>query len=256
MFETNEYSWHAFPKIDLPADKRHLSRKSISIYLYTKDRPAEEIAPMHGTFYVQRPLPARFVPGHTLTEQDIDGIRRLIGRRDHWIEVYQRMELEKNREIAGRTRVVQDLTTYVRAPLTGYVLQIGPSAGLYADGWVASQAEFQIRPVLPVSALVLRGDRLEGFPSGRLRLSIEMSHDNVTTAVTTLATGPFEVIVPLPQITTDTFRVTLAFESEGTRTAAAGDDRDLAFFLAELRARHPGIPEPDDADRFQIKESQ
>jgi len=54
----------------------------------------------------------------------------------------------------------------------------------------------------------------------------------------------------------DTLLVKLVFESEGARTAAAGDDRDLAFFLAELRARHAGIPEPDDADRFQIKESQ
>jgi hypothetical protein len=256
MFETNEFSWHAFPKIDLPEGKRHLSRKSISIYLYTKDRPAEEIAPMHGTFYVQRPLAPRFAPGHMLTEQDIDEIRRLIGRRDHWIEVYQRMELEKNREIAGRTRVVQDLTAYVRAPLTGYILQVGPSSGLYADGWVGSQAELQIRPIVPVSELVLRGHRLDGFPPGRLRLSVESSPDNVTTAVSPLATGPFEIIVPLPQVTTDTLLVKLVFESEGARTAAAGDDRDLAFFLAELRARHPGIPEPDDADRFQIKESQ
>src|SRR5579872_612000 len=183
MFETNEYSWHAFPKIDLPGGKRHLSRKSISIYLYTKDRPGEEIAPMHGTFYVQRPLAPRFVPGHTLSEQDIDEIRRLIGRRDHWIEVYQRMELEKNREISGITRVVQDLTAYVRAPLTGYVVQIGPAAGLYADGWVASQGELQVRPVFPVSEFVLRGHRLDGFPPGRLRLSVEVSPDNVTTAV-------------------------------------------------------------------------
>ena len=58
LFETNEYSWHGFPRIALPEDKRHLSRKSISIYLYTKDRPEGEIAPSHGTFYVQRPLPA------------------------------------------------------------------------------------------------------------------------------------------------------------------------------------------------------
>lgn len=45
LFETNEISWHAFPKIVLPEDQRDNSRKSLSIYLYTKDRPAEEIAP-------------------------------------------------------------------------------------------------------------------------------------------------------------------------------------------------------------------
>ena len=54
MFETNERSWHGFPQIDLPPDRRHLSRRSISIYLYTKDRPAEEIPPIDPTFYVQR----------------------------------------------------------------------------------------------------------------------------------------------------------------------------------------------------------
>src|ERR1039457_5874506 len=67
MFETNEHSWHGFPKINLPPDKRHLTRKSISIYLYTKERPPQEIAPLHGTFYVQRPLPPEIREGHTLS---------------------------------------------------------------------------------------------------------------------------------------------------------------------------------------------
>jgi hypothetical protein len=47
IFETNEYSWHGFRRITLPPDKQHLSRKSFSIYLYTKDRPAEEVLAPH-----------------------------------------------------------------------------------------------------------------------------------------------------------------------------------------------------------------
>ena len=70
LFETNELSWHGFPRIDLPIGEHDRSRKSISIYLYTKTRPAQEIAPPHGTFYVQRPLEAWVRPGHILTEDD------------------------------------------------------------------------------------------------------------------------------------------------------------------------------------------
>jgi Rps23 Pro-64 3,4-dihydroxylase Tpa1-like proline 4-hydroxylase len=40
IFETNEYSWHGFSQINLPENQRHLSRKSLSIYLYTKERPS------------------------------------------------------------------------------------------------------------------------------------------------------------------------------------------------------------------------
>src|SRR5579862_8021748 len=99
LFETNEHSWHGFPRIDLPPEERHRSRKSISIYLYTKDRPVEEIAPVHGTFYVQRPLPAHFHPGRTLNDSDVTEIKTLLKRRDDWIEKYQQMEVAKNGEL-------------------------------------------------------------------------------------------------------------------------------------------------------------
>jgi 2OG-Fe(II) oxygenase superfamily len=56
IFETSEHSWHGFERIRLPDNKKHLSRKLLSIYLYTRDRPAEQIVPPHSTFYVQRPL--------------------------------------------------------------------------------------------------------------------------------------------------------------------------------------------------------
>ncbi len=129
LFETNEYSWHGFPKITLPEDKRHLSRKSISIYLYTKDRPAEEIAPRHATFYVQRPLPERLAPGYVLTSEDVLELRRLLIRRDDWIERYQQMELDDNRKIETLIGEIRDFEKRTRLPLTGNILQEWVCAG-------------------------------------------------------------------------------------------------------------------------------
>jgi len=109
IFETNEYSWHGFPRINLPADKRHLSRKSLSVYLYSKSRPQHEVVPEHGTFYVQRPLPSHIRPGHVMTTADIEEIKSLLGRRDGWIEHYQRVELQISSQMGQFHRRVQEL---------------------------------------------------------------------------------------------------------------------------------------------------
>jgi hypothetical protein len=95
IFETNEYSWHGFQRITLPADKQHLSRKSFSIYLYTKDRPAEEVVAPHTTFYVPQPLPANLQVGHTLTEQDMLELRICTQGRDGLLAMYQKLLIEK-----------------------------------------------------------------------------------------------------------------------------------------------------------------
>lgn len=82
VFETTEHSWHGFDPIALPADKRHLTRRSVALYFYTKDRPAEEIAGKHSTHYVDPQLPERFAEGHTLTAADAALLRTLIAQRD------------------------------------------------------------------------------------------------------------------------------------------------------------------------------
>jgi hypothetical protein len=82
IFETTETSWHGFGRIGLPAPKKHLTRKSIALYFYTRERPIEELAATHSTIYVDRPLPDRFRPGLTLSAEDIEEMRLLIGRRD------------------------------------------------------------------------------------------------------------------------------------------------------------------------------
>jgi hypothetical protein len=82
IFETTEWSWHAFPRIDLPAGKQELARKSVALYFYTKDRPVDELADAHSTIYVDQPLPERFQPGMTLGTADVEELRVLLARRD------------------------------------------------------------------------------------------------------------------------------------------------------------------------------
>ncbi len=72
IFETTESSWHGFRRIHVPAEK-NLSRRSIAVYFYTKDRPAPETGASHGTVYFQRPLPGHLQPGHTLSPLERPG---------------------------------------------------------------------------------------------------------------------------------------------------------------------------------------
>jgi len=86
IFETTESSWHGFSRITLPDDRKNLSRKSVALYFYTTDRPAEELGPTHSTIYIDRPLPPRFAAGHTLSADDVDELRMLLARRDQHLQ--------------------------------------------------------------------------------------------------------------------------------------------------------------------------
>lgn len=82
IFETTEHSWHGFPTIAVPESEGAITRRSVALYFYTTDRPAEEMADPHSTIYVDRPLPARFAPGRTLDPADVEELRVLLKRRD------------------------------------------------------------------------------------------------------------------------------------------------------------------------------
>lgn len=86
IFETNEYSWHGFKRINLPEDKRHLSRKSFALYYYTDSRPAEELGAEHSTVYVEEHLPERFVAGMELNAEDLQHINNLLASRDQHLK--------------------------------------------------------------------------------------------------------------------------------------------------------------------------
>jgi hypothetical protein len=230
LFETNEYSWHGFPKIELPEEERHRSRKSISIYLYSRERPAEEIAPPHGTFYVNRPLDKRFREGYTLTEPDARDLLFQVDRRDKWIEKYQRMELEKSGELQEKTGYIFELLSRVRAPVTGYALQEGTSQGLYADGWEAPNARFTLRPLQPVTALTMRGWRPDDAPPAQITLTV---NDRSVTAL--VDHGSFEIRVAPDQPLETPFPIGIECLPA---LQTPGDGRSLAFVLIEMRMEH------------------
>ena len=93
IFETTESSWHGFRVIRTPPGQG-ISRKSLAVYFYSRDRPAAEIAPSHGTYYYQRPLPGHIQPGYTLREEDVAEIRKLFARRDDHIRFLYEREQE------------------------------------------------------------------------------------------------------------------------------------------------------------------
>ena len=109
VFETTEWSWHGFAPIALPADRRDLTRKSIALYFYTRERPAEELADPHSTIYVDRPLPDRFASGRTLDDADLAELRVLLARRDGHIQ----------RLYADVTRLTTELDAARRALYAG-----------------------------------------------------------------------------------------------------------------------------------------
>ena len=86
IFETTEHSWHGFDPIRLPADAGPRSRKSVALYFYTKNRPAQETAAKHSTHYVNRQLPERYVPGYVLDAEDVAELQGLIAHRDNRLQ--------------------------------------------------------------------------------------------------------------------------------------------------------------------------
>ena len=86
IFETNEQSWHGFKRINLPDDKRGLSRKSFALYYYTDSRPAEETGAEHSTIYVEEHLPEHFKAGMALGEEEMQQVRNLLTSRDQHLK--------------------------------------------------------------------------------------------------------------------------------------------------------------------------
>jgi len=85
IFETSERSWHAFPTIRTPERAPPVTRRSVALYFYTRERPAAETAGKHSTIYVDRQLPEHFAAGRTLSGDDVEALQALLRARDRHV---------------------------------------------------------------------------------------------------------------------------------------------------------------------------
>lgn len=241
VFETNEYSWHGFRKIKLPPDRLHLSRKCLSIYLYTRDRPAHEIAGPHSTFYVPWPLPAELKPGRVLSAADVEDLHEACTRRDGQIEMYQRLEERLGRELEQLRRYLGEVLAAVRAPVVGYAQQVGSSAGLFHDGWVGREVSLQLRAERPISGLTIKGFIPEHFPQRSRAFEIAVADE--VFRFSTDASGGFDFTCPLAIAAATLFPLSLRCDCDYNESTAGtgGDRRDLAYRLAAIELSHDRV---------------
>ena len=94
LFETTEASWHGFDAVNLPSDKQHLSRKSLTVYYYSQTREQSEVAEEHSTIYVPGWIPPSVKPGVVLSEESYRELETVMYRRDHYLKHMYRRERE------------------------------------------------------------------------------------------------------------------------------------------------------------------
>jgi hypothetical protein len=242
IFETNEYSWHGFRRIRLPADRLHISRKCLSIYLYTPDRPANEIAGPHGTFYVQWPFPDKFQPGRVLTTADVDELRTAYARRDRQIEMYQKLEERLGRQAEQNRQYLHEVLAATKAPIVGYGQQVGNGFGLFHDGWVTRDVQLWVRAEQPITGVTIKGFIPDNFPASPRGFEVQI--EDRAFGFTTEANGNFDFLCPVDIAAGTNFPLTLRCDTDFNASAAeqGGDQRDLAYHLDAIELQHDAEP--------------
>lgn len=106
LFETNERSWHGFDEIKLPEDKQHLSRRSLTVYYYSKHRETNDVAEEHSTIYVPDWIPPSVKPGEVLSEDAYRDLEKVMYRRDHYLQhLYKRERTALDRAADALRRI-------------------------------------------------------------------------------------------------------------------------------------------------------
>jgi hypothetical protein len=230
IFETTETSWHGFSRIDLPEDRRKDSRKSFAIYLYTRERPAQETAPPHATIYVPELMPVDWQAGRNLGEEDILELRNRFARLRTQLRFLYDREKKFGAQIAEMERAIFECRDSQRIELQGYATQPRPATGLWLDRWVSDDLTVNLVPTRKVSALNL----VVWTPpqmQGEQELHIELAGKRFVQSLEKGVSTPINLAIRAAKGEETTLRIRATNTWAPAANGESGDARKLAYRL-------------------------
>ncbi|MEO5626170.1 MAG: 2OG-Fe(II) oxygenase [Dokdonella sp.] len=237
IFETTEASWHGFSQIDMPPDRKHLSRKSFAIYLYTHDRPAEHTAPPHATIYVPESLPADWKAGRELSDEDMRELHKRFTRMRTQLRYLYDREKHFGAQMDAREYALDEARRAQRLDLRGYARQPRGVRGVWPDDWAGAEMSMSFVPTRPAKELTL-----ELWAPPQLDAHQELRIDIGGATFTQVLRPGMRTPVPLALRMHAGEEVQLAIRSSQTWTPAidgtSGDQRALAFKILGAELRH------------------
>ena len=244
LFATHEASWHGFDRLCFPKDGVYRSRKSLSLYFYTADRPTNEIHNEHTTFFIPRPLPTMYRAGYSLTNDDEVDLKELIGQRDRLIELYQseqgRRE-DNSSELAQLRILVSQLQKSRQVPILGYVRALENLATTFPDGWNASDFAFRVRIERRVTSIIFTIRIPDGMPEDSL-ITVTINDHDVASAF--VAPGILELPVKhtLEANTITEISIHISKTVNHYKLGISKDQRNLGFYLECATFEHTDQP--------------
>jgi Rps23 Pro-64 3,4-dihydroxylase Tpa1-like proline 4-hydroxylase len=234
LMETNEFSWHGFPRINLPTEHKNLSRKSLALYFYTPERPSEEIEAGHATFYIQRPLPKSFCIGKKISKEVFEEVSHLISKRDDFIQFYQDREKEQNTRFDALKSYHDFSISKMRIPTLGWVSQIDAAKGFFPDGWLGNS--FSCKFIAVRSARVITA-YLYIPEYAKYPMEIILSISNCSNRLTVEESGSVEVFLETSLAENKVFEIKLTASSavSGFEVGLNSDCRELSVLLLNLK---------------------
>jgi len=232
IFETTESSWHGFPEIRLPESKRDLSRQSFAIYLYTRERPAEETAPSHATVYVPEGMPRDMQPGRVLDQGRFNDLGLRFARLFGQLRFMYEREKRHSRDYEELRAALEAERATRKIDLQGWVIQHG-AHGIWQDMWCGQDVEIGFEPTRKARGIELKLWTPEALDGQTLH--IDLDGQRFTQALRPGHKDP--IVLEVPMAAGSKARLSLQADASWMPSSdgRSGDGRGLSYKLLEAK---------------------